>query len=93
MTGPEHYKQAETLLIQAAVPDPPDPNPEPGAEGAPHPRPEEREQMIARAHVHATLALAAAVALRPSGREPTMAGRTGPPRAWEQVAGEPRPHA
>jgi hypothetical protein len=54
---------------------------------------EDREQMIARAHVHATLALAAAVALRPSGRESPMAGRTGTPRAWEQAAGEPRPHA
>jgi hypothetical protein len=96
MTGPEHYKQAETLLIQAAAPDSRSPDPEPvTGDRAPHPRAEERGQTIARAHVHATLALAAAVALRPSGRESTMAGRTGnghTRRAWEQVAGEPKPN-
>jgi hypothetical protein len=54
VTGPEHYKQAEALLIEAAR-DPRGPHPEPvTGDGAPAAGPREREQMIATAHVHAT---------------------------------------
>jgi hypothetical protein len=95
MTGPEHYKQAEALLIQAVPRDPRGPDPEPDTRLWLALRPEEREQMIAGAHVHTTLALAAAVGLRPGGREQdnpmTMAGRTR--RTWEQAAGESSPDA
>lgn len=50
MTGPEHYRQAERLLAEAAVE---------GAEGIYFVRPEN----LAAAQAHATLALAAATAL------------------------------
>lgn len=48
MNGPEHYKLAEDLLIEA--------------EDAP--TPEQTETCLRRAQLHATLALAAATALR-----------------------------
>ncbi|MFD9630142.1 hypothetical protein [Streptomyces violascens] len=54
MTGPEHYREAERLLTEAAAE---------GAEGTYFVRPES----LAAAQVHATLALAAATALIDSG--------------------------
>lgn len=53
MTGPEHYREAERLINEAAVE---------GAEGTRFVRPEN----LAAAQVHATLALTAATAL-PNG--------------------------
>lgn len=64
MTGPEHYKQAETLLAQAMPRDLRNPSPARSTEEwTPAPRFEERQEIIARAQVHATLALTAATAL------------------------------
>ena len=54
MTGPEHYREAEKLLISMIGPDPVGPKTIDFHQAS---------VMIARAHVHATLALAAATAL------------------------------
>lgn len=50
MTGPEHYKKAETFINLAGGPTIPDP---------------QAKIFLAAAQAHATLALAAATALRP----------------------------
>ncbi|MEU3447200.1 hypothetical protein AB0H29_08215 [Streptomyces thermolilacinus] len=64
MTGPEHYRRAEELLVEA------DTILRPNDEG-----PCEADRVIAAAQVHATLALVAATAL-PTGRRGTASRDT-----------------
>src|SRR5213594_1473759 len=67
MTGPEHYKEAESLIRRASF------KPGQGLKGVTGTRPFKRQlepdEMIATAHVHAILALAAATALASSAQE------------------------
>jgi len=72
MTGPEHYKMAEDLVIRAAVP---------VTQRRLDPQPDDYfgdELMIAAAQVHATLALTAATALGSSGHWSDAAGESSP---------------
>jgi hypothetical protein len=72
MTGPEHYREAETQLELAA-----------GSEGGSH----TERYALAAAQVHATLALVAATAMQApvDGSEPGMA--VDEYRAWYSAAG------
>jgi hypothetical protein len=79
MTGPEHYREAERLLTEAATE---------GAEGTYFVRPES----LAAAQVHATLALTAATAMQAAvdGSEPGMGSAEF--SEWYQAAGvKPKP--
>ena len=89
MTGPEHYREAESLIRRASF--------KPGqglkdmAGTGPFKRKLEPDEMIATAHVHAILALAAATALASGTQERAdgLPGTDSPVRqAWEGAAGE-----
>jgi hypothetical protein len=102
MTGPEHYKEAESLLRRATGTRPHGAGPMSDAQRRAqelHRAADERrlrgsltpEQLIATAQVHAMLALAAATALSSSGQERAedpngMASRIR--QTWESAAGE-----
>lgn len=81
MTGPEHYKEAETLLSRAQVADD---NARPSCRYA---------DLVAEAQVHATLALAAATvsverAIPPSPPE-WDGGPAYPGNEWGRAIGSP----
>lgn len=75
MTGPEHYREAERLLVESHA------ELRPYDEG-----PCEADRTIAEAQVHATLALAAATALVD---ETPRSDSHSEYRAWSTVAGSP----
>ena len=104
MTGPEHYKQAESLIRRASGTRPQGAGSKSDAQRVAeelHRLADERrlrgsltpEQLIAMAQVHAMLALAAATALSSSSQERAedpngMASRIR--QTWESAAGEPQ---
>jgi len=59
MTGPEHYREAELLIIQART----------SAQSSPLESTHRYAQTIAEAQVHAMLALAASTGVSSDGRE------------------------
>ena len=75
MTGPEHYREAERLLIDAAG----EFITEVGA------------AMAAVAQVHATLALAAATALNRTEGQPSRDAQVRDAQAWFVAAGTRKP--
>lgn len=79
MTGPEHYKRAESLLDQLR---------RAHASMTERVNPERAAAVLAEAQVHATLALAAATALI---EEKPRGGSFDAYRAWESVAGDAKP--
>jgi hypothetical protein len=75
VTGPEHYREAERLLVQANRKRPaPDREYVNGRE--------DRAELRAEAQIHATLSLAAATALAPAAKGFSDAGR----KEWEAAA-------
>lgn len=77
MTGPEHYDEAQRLLVES----------DSCEYACPHSGCRHEMRLIARAQAHATLALAAATALN------FVAGTPGLPEpdfdAWDKLAGVP----
>lgn len=80
VTGPEHFREAERLLVQANR------RLGPNDREYAHCR-DDRAGLRAEAQIHATLALAAATALNPANRVQSDPDR----EAWRKAAGTDKP--